>query len=144
MGKDFSVQKALDVARKEEHADRALLLFSGPKVDAVSSRSMQDGGSAHRANQDGRPKVSRPPQASLQDGGGRTSPSCTSSPSAAADTSSPASTPAVIAAARHGIGPTPPLALPGAGRVRGEDIADTSRGSAVLLWSRPVINAHRW
>ncbi|KAH8027037.1 hypothetical protein HPB51_001623 [Rhipicephalus microplus] len=45
----------------------------------------------------------------------------------------------VTAVAQRGIGPTPPLALPGAGHVRGVDIVDTSRGSAALLRSPPVI-----
>ncbi|KAH8030150.1 hypothetical protein HPB51_006582 [Rhipicephalus microplus] len=48
----------------------------------------------------------------------------------------------VTAAARRDIGPTPPLALPGARHVCGADVVDTSRGSAALLQSRPVIMAH--
>ncbi|KAH8022785.1 hypothetical protein HPB51_005083 [Rhipicephalus microplus] len=48
----------------------------------------------------------------------------------------------VTTAVRRGIGPTPPLALLGAGRVRGADVVNISRGSATLLRSRPVIK-HR-
>ncbi|KAL1446375.1 hypothetical protein MTO96_044607, partial [Rhipicephalus appendiculatus] len=91
MGKDFSAQKALDVAREEERVDRALLQLSGVQVDAVSSRPIQNGVSARRILHNARPNGGRPPQASPQDGAGGTSPACTSSPTGAADTSSPAS-----------------------------------------------------
>ncbi|KAH8035381.1 hypothetical protein HPB51_005105 [Rhipicephalus microplus] len=88
MGKDFTLQKAFDVVREEECVDRALLQLSGVQVGAMSSRLNQDGSSARRIIQDARPYGSCPPQASVQDGTSRTSPSCTSSSSAAADTSS--------------------------------------------------------
>ncbi|KAH8029432.1 hypothetical protein HPB51_000387 [Rhipicephalus microplus] len=84
MGKDFSVQKALDVAREKERVDCVLLQLSVARVDAVSSRPIQEA----------RPNGGRPPQASLQDGADRTSTTCTSSLFTAADTSSPASPPA--------------------------------------------------
>ncbi|XP_075750334.1 uncharacterized protein LOC142817155 [Rhipicephalus microplus] len=60
MGKDLTQQKAL-------------LQLLGLNVDAVSSRPIQDGGSARRAMQDARPNGSHPPQASVQDGAGRNS-----------------------------------------------------------------------
>ncbi|KAL1472729.1 hypothetical protein MTO96_039145 [Rhipicephalus appendiculatus] len=90
MGKDFSVQKALDVAREEERVDRALLQLSGVQVDAVSSRPVQVSVSARRILHNAGPNGGRPLQISPQDGAGATSPACTSSPTGAADTSSPA------------------------------------------------------
>ncbi|KAH6933758.1 hypothetical protein HPB50_018069 [Hyalomma asiaticum] len=42
MGKDFTVQKALSVAREEERVDRALEQLSGAHVDSVSSRRVHD------------------------------------------------------------------------------------------------------
>ncbi|KAH8029272.1 hypothetical protein HPB51_024697 [Rhipicephalus microplus] len=94
MGKGFTLQKALDVAREKECVDSKMLQLSGVQVNAVASRLAEDGGSAHQAIQDSRPKGGRPPQALLQDGAGGTSPVCTSTPSAAADSYSPASPPA--------------------------------------------------
>lgn len=41
MGKDFTVQKALSVAREEERVDRALEQFSAAHVDSVSSRRVK-------------------------------------------------------------------------------------------------------
>ncbi|KAL1476076.1 hypothetical protein MTO96_036787 [Rhipicephalus appendiculatus] len=86
MGKDFTVQKALHIAKEEELVDRALLQLSGVQVDAVSSRSIQDSVSARRILQNAGPNGGRPPQASPQEGAGGTSAS-TSSPTGAADTS---------------------------------------------------------
>ncbi|KAH8033969.1 hypothetical protein HPB51_018438 [Rhipicephalus microplus] len=48
----------------------------------------------------------------------------------------------VTSAVRRGIGPTPPLALPGARHARGANGVDTLCGSAALPQSRPVIKAH--
>ncbi|KAL1486405.1 hypothetical protein MTO96_031400, partial [Rhipicephalus appendiculatus] len=48
----------------------------------------------------------------------------------------------VTAADRRGIGPTPPPAQPGAGRVRGADGMDISRGSAALIRSRRPVPAN--
>ncbi|XP_037508787.1 uncharacterized protein LOC119385417 [Rhipicephalus sanguineus] len=93
LGKDFTVQKALDIAKEEERVDRALLQLSGVQVDAVSLRTVQDGGATRRIRQNGGPNGGRPPQASPQDGAGGTSSACTSSPTTAADTSSPAAPP---------------------------------------------------
>ncbi|XP_049271644.1 uncharacterized protein LOC125758447 [Rhipicephalus sanguineus] len=93
LGKDFTVQKALDIAKEEERVDRALLQLSGVQVDTVSSRTVQDGGATRRIRQNGGPNGGRPPQASPQDGAGGTSSACTSSPTTAADTSSPAAPP---------------------------------------------------
>ncbi|KAL1486627.1 hypothetical protein MTO96_031315 [Rhipicephalus appendiculatus] len=91
MGKDFTVQKALDVAREEERVDRALLQLSGSisrrRVVASDSRWRRSSPNSSNAG----PNGGRPPQASPQDGAGGTSPACTSSPAGAADTSSPAS-----------------------------------------------------
>ncbi|KAL1425310.1 hypothetical protein MTO96_019284 [Rhipicephalus appendiculatus] len=38
MGRNFTIQKALDLAQEEERVDRALLHLSSLQVDAVSSR----------------------------------------------------------------------------------------------------------
>ncbi|KAL1479486.1 hypothetical protein MTO96_051804 [Rhipicephalus appendiculatus] len=105
MGKDFTVQKALDIAKEEERVDRALLQLSGVQVDAVSSRTVQDGGATRRILQNGGPNGGRPPQALPQDGAGETSSADTSSPTTAADTSSPAS-PLVRAGACYRCGST--------------------------------------
>ncbi|KAL1476852.1 hypothetical protein MTO96_036187 [Rhipicephalus appendiculatus] len=43
MGRNFTIQKALDLAREEERVDRTLLHFSSLQVDAISSRPVQDG-----------------------------------------------------------------------------------------------------
>ncbi|KAL1477059.1 hypothetical protein MTO96_036056, partial [Rhipicephalus appendiculatus] len=86
MGKDFTVQKALDIAKEDERVDRALLQLSGVQVDAVSSRSIQDSVSARRILQNAGPNGGRPPQSSPQEGAGGTSASI-SSPTGAADTS---------------------------------------------------------
>ncbi|KAL1466859.1 hypothetical protein MTO96_042466 [Rhipicephalus appendiculatus] len=51
MGSNFTIQKALDLAREEEPVDRALMQLSGVQVDAVSSRPVEDGaGSASTAS----------------------------------------------------------------------------------------------
>ncbi|KAL1426106.1 hypothetical protein MTO96_018579 [Rhipicephalus appendiculatus] len=42
MGGNFTLQKALDLAREEERVDRALLHLSSLQVDAVSSQPVQD------------------------------------------------------------------------------------------------------
>ncbi|KAH8034283.1 hypothetical protein HPB51_022733 [Rhipicephalus microplus] len=101
MGKDFSLRKALDVAREEERDDHVLLQLSGPQVDAVSSCPLQNGGSSRRTNQDARPSGGRPPQASVQDRAGTTLPACASSYCAAVNTSCLATPPARAGACYH-------------------------------------------
>ncbi|KAL1440585.1 hypothetical protein MTO96_001139 [Rhipicephalus appendiculatus] len=126
MGSNFTIQKALDLAREEERVDRALLHFSSVQVDAVSSRPVQDG-------------------AGMASTAGMTAGA--SSPTGCADTSTPA-LPTARAGACYRCGSTQhwanSAACPGAGRARAADGAGTSRESAALRLSRRlVVKAHR-
>ncbi|KAL1468103.1 hypothetical protein MTO96_041699 [Rhipicephalus appendiculatus] len=80
MGQEFTIQKAMDVAKEEERVDRALQQVSALTIDAVSSRPTRHGGAKHRPRQevgqhgDRLPPTLRsiaPSQAASQAGAGR-------------------------------------------------------------------------
>ncbi|KAL1454690.1 hypothetical protein MTO96_043715 [Rhipicephalus appendiculatus] len=52
MGQEFTIQKALNVAKEEERVDRALQQVSALTIDAVSSRPTRHGGAKRRPRQE--------------------------------------------------------------------------------------------
>ncbi|KAH6934004.1 hypothetical protein HPB50_019397 [Hyalomma asiaticum] len=129
MGMDFTVQKALRVAREEERVDRALQQLSGAHVNSVSSRRVQNGVSARR-----------PLNANGQHGG--LPPPPVLPPLLLVGLLPPRLRHHRLvwvrasAAARRSTGLTPAPALLGAALVRGAGSADTSAKSA----GRPAIS----